>query len=394
MSPLVPLLLVFQPTVAAPAATDNFPETWTKVRSMITTYFYAKDSRKAEMEKRMETFGPKAQGAKSRIEFADTVNSMIGEFQDSHFEFLPDFSQGYYTFDSLARGDEARKMPNIDAWFRKKGAQWEVQMVLEGGEAAKAGLRKGDLILAIDGKEFTPVTSLAEILASKKGQVQIQFKNASGSVKTAQVSVHEDTAMRMFLNASFRSIKTIEKGGKKYGYLHLWTMGSNDFREFLNDTIVNRFGKTDGLIIDVRDGFGGTFDGFGAPLWMPAIEVNYHSKIMNRTVVAGYDKQLVLIINEGSRSAKEVFSKIIKTSKRGTLVGRNTAGAVLGTTPMKVNDWSYLEIPIVELSINGDRLEDTGVAPDVFVKDEFDASGKDLFVEKALEVLANEKPGS
>jgi len=101
----------------------------------------------------------------------------------------------------------------------------------------------------------------------------------------------------------------------------------------------------------------------------------------------GYQKPLVLLINEGSRSAKEVLSYVFKKSRRATLIGSNTAGNVLGTSPMRLNEWAYLEIPMVEVFTDGTRLEGKGVAPDIKVPVETDASGKDLYVESATKFL-------
>ena len=105
----------------------------------------------------------------------------------------------------------------------------------------------------------------------------------------------------------------------------------------------------------------------------------------------GYGKPMVLVTNGGSRSAKEVFSFLMKKSKRATLVGSTTAGHVLGTTPARLNDWAYLEIPIVDVLTDGKRIEGKGVSPDVPVKNEFDEKGKDLYIEKALEILSRKK---
>jgi carboxyl-terminal processing protease len=102
----------------------------------------------------------------------------------------------------------------------------------------------------------------------------------------------------------------------------------------------------------------------------------------------GYGRPLVVLINGGSRSAKEVLSYIFKKSGRATLVGQKTAGNVLGTFPQAINDWAYLEVPMLDVLADGVRLEGTGVAPDVPVAKEFDATGNDLDLQAALDRLA------
>lgn len=373
------------------AASNDFQSVWNTIDARITNMFYAKSARKEEIRKRLDEFKPKALKANSKEEFASIVNTMIDEFHDSHFEFLANHMQGYFLFDCLARGEKAEPMPHLGAWFKKTKDGYTIQMLLNGLAAEKAGLRKGDIIQTIDGEPFTPITSL---IKRSGGTATITYQRGEQKGLKTEVNITTENGMQMFRTASVASSKTLSFGNKHFGYFHLWTMApSGGFREALENAIMNRFaGHTDGMILDLRDGFGGVPDGFGAPLFMPAFTMEYGGANFSQKRYWGYDKPVVVIINEGSRSAKEAFSFILKNSKRATLVGRNTAGAVLGTTPQRICDWAYLELPIVEVRVNGKTLEDTGVAPDVLVENEFDANGQDLFLKKALEVLNEKTP--
>jgi carboxyl-terminal processing protease len=144
------------------------------------------------------------------------------------------------------------------------------------------------------------------------------------------------------------------------------------------------------MILDIRDGFGGRPEGYGDPFFRPEANLDwvYGAGGANMKELFGYGRPLVVLINGGSRSAKEVFSAIIKKSKRAKLVGQTTAGNVLGTFPMRVADWAYLEIPMVDVKIDGKRLEGSGVEPDIRVEPEFDATGTDRVLEEGLKLLA------
>jgi carboxyl-terminal processing protease len=98
-----------------------------------------------------------------------------------------------------------------------------------------------------------------------------------------------------------------------------------------------------------------------------------------------------VLINGGSRSAKEILSFILKSSHRATLIGTTTAGNVLGTSPIRISDWAYLEIPVVDVSIDGVRLEKNGVQPDIMVPDGFDKAGKDVVIERAVQFLTRRR---
>jgi carboxyl-terminal processing protease len=82
----------------------------------------------------------------------------------------------------------------------------------------------------------------------------------------------------------------------------------------------------------------------------------------------GYNKPIVVIINEGTRSAKEFLSYQFKTSHRAILVGKQTAGAFLGAGSFPISDNGLLEMAIVGLRVDGIKLEQDGVRPDVEVQ--------------------------
>jgi carboxyl-terminal processing protease len=386
MPALIALSLAASMATVAPPA-DNFETTFTQITTRIAGAFYDRAERADEMKTRFAKFAPRAKSATSRENFADIVNEMIAEFKDSHFAFLPDHSQGYYLFDGLARGDQARSAPTIGAWFGElKPGEYSVRMIMNGQAAEAAGLRKGDVMLTVGGQPFSPITALRPLV----GKMPL-FKWRRGSNEmSAEIPISEMPAMRPFLDGTRNSARVIESNGKKFGYVHLWTQApSGGFQEALHSLIGGRLARTDGMILDLRDGFGGVPDGFSDPFWRPDMDVRYSAPGGGGQVRPfGYARPLVVIINGGSRSAKEVLSRIFQITKRATLVGSRTAGHVLGTTPMRLNDWSYLEIPIVKVTVNGENLEDKGVMPDVAVEQEFDAAGNDLFLAKAVEVLA------
>jgi carboxyl-terminal processing protease len=135
----------------------------------------------------------------------------------------------------------------------------------------------------------------------------------------------------------------------------------------MHDALKGPLKNTDALILDLRDGFGGRPYGFAEPFLRRSER-----------------RPLAVLINGGTRSAKEVLAHEFKKKGRGTLIGSTTAGHVLGTWPIRIADWAYLEIPMTEVKLDGVRLEGRGVDPDVEVPRESDASGRDLILEAAM----------
>lgn len=362
----------------------DFAKAWTGIRNSIETRYYDRQKNADKMKALLDKYEPRAKAAKSRADFEKDVNDMIADFGDSHFGFFTKSDQGFYMMESLVKGKSATQMPSIGAWFRSDDGGFAIQMLLEGGAAEKAGLRKGDIVTKVDGQPFTPVDSLTAAVGKTAKFSYLR----GGSPMTADVDVDKTDGTSFFLDATRASERIIEFQGKKYAYMHLWTMSNEDQKSALAGAVIGRFKDTDGFILDIRDGFGGRPEGFGDPFFRPDVRLSWSTPSFTQNQLFGYGRPLVVLINKGSRSAKEVFAFIMKSCKRATLVGEKTGGNVLGTSPSPVGDWGFLEIPMVDVQANGVRLEKVGVAPDVAVAKEFDASGKDLFIEEALKILA------
>jgi Peptidase family S41 len=79
-----------------------------------------------------------------------------------------------------------------------------------------------------------------------------------------------------------------------------------------------------------------------------------------KTLDRRWRKPLFLLINAGTRSAKEVVAFSLKRHSIATLVGERTAGAVVSGTVYWLADRSILALPVDEGLIDGERLEGKG----------------------------------
>jgi len=359
---------------------------WNSVSSAIRMRYYGRVQQKDRMEKLLTDYAPKAKAATTLPQFEDVVNSMIKDFGDSHFGLFTRSDQGYYTMDGLVKGfggGEGLPMPTFGAWIKTTPDGYAVQMVVDGTSAQHADIRKGDVILKVNDQPFTPVDSLASLVGKT---AQLQVKRGSQTL-TKSVEIKEQNPISTFLDGSNDSARVISAGGKKYGYFHLWTMGNQRFQTALSNAVYGKLSSTDAFILDIRDGFGGRPEGYADPFFRPEVFLEWGQGGGVSRQMFGYGRPLIVLINKGSRSAKEVLAYILKKSKRAVLIGSNTAGDVLGTSPVKLGDWGYIEIPMVDVKADGQRLEKVGVAPDIAVPAEFDADGKDLYISEAIKYL-------
>jgi carboxyl-terminal processing protease len=348
---------------------DDYAEAYNNIRDSISSKHYEHRRRKQEIQERLDHYQPLALRAQSREEFRDIVNQMIAEFNDSHFLYSIEGDQSYYLNECLSQV-KAEPMPNIGAWYLRKGQSYTVQMVLEGSPAEKAGIRKGDRMIAVDEANFTPVNNFR----SDIGKIaHVRFEHGE-KIKNAEIPISCDTVFDMFLAASKQSIRTFEVGKYKIGYVHPWMLINQNFEMVVSEAYRKNI-HCDGFILDLRDGFGGHPDGI--------------PEIFDR-----FRKPMVVLINEGTRSAREVVSFLLRKHHGARLIGRHTAGNVLGTWPKRINAWSNIEIPMTAFDVEGQTLEKVGIEPDVKVPREFDAKGNDLDLAEALKYFQRVIPTS
>ena len=113
-----------------------------------------------------------------------------------------------------------------------------------------------------------------------------------------------------------------------------------------------------------------------------------------QTVWNGYAKLLVVLVNRGTRSAKEILAWTLRQNGRATLVGENTAGAVLAAQGVPIAGGRfYLSYAMMDITLNGERLEGRGVAPDVRVPGGANEAVWQKSARDALAALRDGPPG-
>ena len=283
---------------------------------------------------------------------------------------------------------------------------------IEGTPAAKAGLMPSDEITEING-ESTKGISVEEAATQIKGPI--------GTQVTLTVLRGKDSFKKVITRAEI-PIKAIAKGQAKIiktniAYIRLNSFISQEATKEMKEAM-KQLEKADGLIIDLRDNPGG--------LLTNAIEISDmfldDGVIVSTVDRDGYiqsvtaddklasNKPVVLLVNENSASASEIFSGALKDNQRAKIVGSKTFGKGLVQGINKLDDGSGVNITIAKyLTPAKIDINQLGIRPDYEVKltiDDYKASkgpwfsdpnhlpskrnpedGKDLQLAKSIEVI-------
>lgn len=376
----IPALLAGLAAIQSAASAD-FSTEWSRCITTISDRHYAGTANRLKLNLLFAQYADRASNASSRAEFARIVNEMIGKIGDSHFGLYTSETQTYYVLDGLLRNARSPQ-PFTGAFFTEQAGGWKVAMVFNGSSAEKAGLRKDDLVTQVNGQPFSPIVALKRV----DGIAHLDVLRNGKSMKIDLAVTLADFTTKA-AESTRSSCRIIASKGKKYGYLKLWMMLGDSFLMSLIDSVTGTLKDTDAMILDLRDGFGGYTDWYPDVFFRPDFVTERKDQTGVKQVRYGYSKPVVLLINGGTRSAKEVFSCLMKSTKRGTLIGSRTACKVLGCQEFRIADWAILQVPVVDLLIDGKRLEGTGVEPDIEVKPEYGPNGEDLILNEALRFL-------
>ena len=258
--------------------------------------------------------------------------------------------------------------------------------VYDGGPAARAGLTAGDEIVSSDGKLFSEIGSFA---GKAGGTVALQVRRHAGEAPTTvAIGVEKIEPQQMFVDAVDKSVRVIERNGRKIGVIHLWTYTTDRITDVIYKELATQLKDVDGLVLDLR----GRWGGGPADAAEPFVSGTADMQVVDHDgdahyVYTGFHKLVVAIIDEGTRSSMEILAYSLQRAGI-PLVGTATAGDVLAATAYALPDKSLLELAVQDVIVDGKRLEGRPIAPDVAVP--FDvryAAGADPQMDRAVAIL-------
>jgi carboxyl-terminal processing protease len=236
---------------------------------------------------------------------------------------------------SLLREDQRGKYYGVGMTVGPRNNKVIVIAPFVGTPAYRAGIRPGDIIVAVDGKSTDNMSTsdVADLLKGPKGTTVHITILREGSEKPLEFAVVRDEIPRYSVDLHF----LIRPG---IGYMHI--SGFNETTEAEVQKALDEMGDLKGLVLDLRGNPGGLLsEGVGVAdkfLHKGQLIVSHHGRNSpEKRYVAthgnsGHDYPLVVLVNRGTASAAEIVAGAIQDHDRGLIVGETTFGKGLVQT--------------------------------------------------------------
>ena len=240
----------------------------------------------------------------------------------------------------------------------------------KGSPAMEAGILKGDKIVKVDGKDVTSVSDENMIISMIKGKENTRVNITV--YRPSEDRYVQFNIKRKRIRAS--NIKSEILSGN-IGYIKIAMFDSEIARYFRNDLSNMLKNGIEGLIIDLRDNPGGSFEQVVeiADSLLPAGTIVYTEDRDGRKEYRYSDKAyvdlpLAILINSNSASASEILAGSVRDHGRGILVGTRTFGKGLVQELKLLGDGSGLKVTISRyFTPSGTCIHGTGIEPDIEV---------------------------
>ena len=253
----------------------------------------------------------------------------------------------------LATDDLKGSFSGVGIEFIIRDDTIRVQNVIKDGPANRAGLLAGDKIVSINGKPFVgKIVTNEEAMHRLKGPKD--SKVLIGVKRFGEKGVKVFTVTRG--DISVNSISACYMINDTTGYIRVKSFGERTYAEMLSALQTLNIEGADHLIIDLRDNGGGILEA--------AVQIANEFLPKNRLIVYTQGRKspraeyrsngkgsyqhipMVVLINEGTASAAEIFAGAMQDNDRATIVGRRSFGKGLVQQQIQFPDGSMIRLTV------------------------------------------------
>ncbi len=319
----------------------------------------------------------------------DAIRGVVDNLDDKYTAFLePEMA-------AIVREDMSGSFEGIGAVVNMNdNGQLEIVRTLEGKPAARAGLKSGDIVLAV-GDTAIEKMSVFEAVALIRGP--------SGSVARLTIKrqgVEEPFVVEVVREKIEMPVVESRMLDDNIAYLKLSEFNAQATTKLKADLRSLLAEEPRGLILDLRDNPGGylnvaveigsQFVGEGSILVERLKDDQERDYPAQGGGLATGDLPLVVLVNGGTASASEIVAGAIQDAGRGILLGEQTLGKGSVQLPHYLSDGSELRVTTARwFTPQGRAIHEEGLTPDIQVDmtDEDLETGRDPQLQRAIEYL-------
>ena len=240
----------------------------------------------------------------------------------------------------------------LEGSFSGVGIQFTIQedtihvnSVVSGGPAEKVGLMAGDRIVTVDdslfvGKDLTNEKAMRTLKGPKGSQVKLGVKRITEKELLDFVVTRGDIPQNTIDAAYMIS--------NDFGYVQISKFGRTTHVELLNAIAQLSHQNCKGMIIDLRENTGGYMEAAIRMVneFLPEGKLIVYTQGRKYPRMEEYANGTVVLIDQGSASASEIFAGAIQDNDRGTIVGLRSFGKGLVQQPIDFSDGSAIRLTI------------------------------------------------
>ncbi|WP_304276653.1 S41 family peptidase [Phascolarctobacterium succinatutens] len=254
--------------------------------------------------------------------------------------------------------------------FGKRGNDYVVISALEDNPGAKAGIKSGDIITAIDDKSTREMNmeQVANKIRGKYGTtVTLELKDKEGKLRKVNVVRAEiknpSVAGQMLANT-------------KIGYIRIAIFNENTGDDFAKKYAELEKQGMQALVLDLRENPGGILDaGVDVARMLvpkgPIVSVidKNGNKFEETSSLEKVKYPLAVLVDHGSASASEIVAGAIKDTKSGKLFGVKTFGKGSVQSVYRLDNNTAVKITVAKYyTPSGVSIHNVGIEPDVKVE--------------------------
>lgn len=268
--------------------------------------------------------------------------------------------------------------------------------------ADKAGLKKGDILVAVDGRPIKPEMATDEIVALIKGEVGTKVTitiERAGEAKPINLTIE-----RAVIESPSAQWRILEQA-PTVGYIQLFSFTERSNKELNKafDELSTQGAKA--YILDLRGNGGGLLEtavDVASQFLREGVVLREDRKNQGERVYdvrsggKALDQPLVVLVNGGTASASEIVAGALQDYKRATLIGEKTFGKGSVQLIYELSDNSRLHVTVAKwFTPNHNAIDGKGLIPDieVLINDEDRANNRDPQIERAISYLQDSKTG-